>query len=132
MRKRILISDLLLLCIQGLIESVSAQRGGARSRITQRDTAVVRLTNTTHPRLRIAIDRGRVSADLPIERVVLMFKSSPEQEVDLEQFLGDQQNPSSPQFHRWLTPEQFGERFGASLEDVALVTAWLEGHGRAK
>src|SRR5260370_7434377 len=30
----------------------------------------------------------------------------------LEQLLADQQNPSSSQSHRWLTPEEFNLRFG--------------------
>src|ERR1035437_10111279 len=33
-----------------------------------------------------------------------------------------------PDYHRWLSPEQYADRFGASLDDIAKITAWLERH----
>jgi uncharacterized protein (TIGR03437 family) len=47
----------------------------------------------------------------------------------LEAFLAEQQSASSPNFHRWLTPEQFGDRFGLSKGDTDKVRAWLESQG---
>jgi len=35
--------------------------------------------------------------------------------------LADQQNPSSPQFHKWLTPEEYGDRFGLSAGDHSKI-----------
>jgi pseudomonalisin len=107
------------------------QPSGNRARIVHAvdDRTVVRLPNTTHGQIRLNPDRGRVPADLPMNRIVMTLKSSPEQEAELEQLLADQQNPASPRFHQWLTPEQFGERFGASLEDIGVITQWLRGHG---
>jgi uncharacterized protein (TIGR03437 family) len=49
--------------------------------------------------------------------------------ASLDSFLAEQQNPASPNFHRWLTPEQFGDRFGLSAGDVAKVRIWLESQG---
>src|SRR2546425_11641842 len=117
--------------LSSLIESLEAQRETARSRITKSisDSSVVRLRNTTHSRIRTAIDKGRVQPDLPMERVILMLKSSPEQEDELEQLLAQQQDPSSSQYHQWLTPQQFGGRFGASIEDINVITKWLRSHG---
>jgi len=121
----------LLLLFSGLIESSEAQRETPRPRITRsiNDNSVVRLRNTTHSRIRTAIDKGPVPADLPMERVILMLKSSPEQEAELEELLVQQQDPSSPHYHQWLTPQQFGQRFGTSLQDVNQITEWLETHG---
>jgi pseudomonalisin len=89
----------------------------------------IRLPRTTHPRIRRAQDNGRVAQDLQMDRAVLTLKSSPEQQADLERLLADQQDPSSPQYHQWLTPQQFGERFGPSTEDVSVITNWLQSHG---
>ena len=49
----------------------------------------------------------------------------------LGKLLADQQNPSSADYHHWLTPEQFADRFGVSEADVGKVRAWLESVGLA-
>jgi len=64
-----------------------------------------------------------------MERMTIMFKSSDAQQAALEQFLGEQQDPASPNYHRWFTPEEFGERFGLSPNDVNAVVRWLETQG---
>src|SRR5437870_11012860 len=89
----------------------------------------VRLPQTTHSRIRQARDRGRVAADLSMDRVVLTLKSDPAQQAELENFLAEQQDPSSPHFHEWLTPQQFGQRFGASAADIDTIVQWLQSHG---
>ncbi len=48
---------------------------------------------------------------------------------DLSQLLSDQQNPSSPRYHRWLTPEQFDSRFGRTPAEVRAVSKWLSARG---
>jgi uncharacterized protein (TIGR03437 family) len=64
-----------------------------------------------------------------LDHVAVMIKPSAAQQSDLEQLLGDQQNPSSPRFHRWLTPGEYGDRFGLSASDHSKVVAWLAGEG---
>jgi len=64
-----------------------------------------------------------------MERVLLQLSSSPAQEAALEQLLADQQDPASPRYHAWLTPEQFGEQFGAMQADIDTVTSWLASQG---
>jgi uncharacterized protein (TIGR03437 family) len=66
---------------------------------------------------------------MKMDRVVLLVKRSAAQQTELDQLLADQQNPSSPQFHRWLTPEEFGNRFGLSTDDLSKVAAWLSSEG---
>src|SRR2546425_8709160 len=111
---------LLIACMCAPFQALSGQgerqSRPARRRITESvdDRKPVRLPNSTHSRIRRALDEGRVSAELPMDRAVLSLKSSPEQQADLERFLAEQQDPSSPHYHEWLTPQQFGERFGAS------------------
>jgi len=47
----------------------------------------------------------------------------------LESFLREQQDPSSANYHRWLTPEQFADRFGLGNNDIAKLTSWLRSQG---
>src|SRR4029077_15353454 len=39
------------------------------------------------------------------------------------------QSKSSPNYHAWLTPAQFGQQFGTADEDIQSVTSWLQSHG---
>jgi subtilase family serine protease len=48
---------------------------------------------------------------------------------DLARLLADQQNPASPEYHRWLTPDAFTSRFGPTAADLARVTQWLKKKG---
>ncbi|HEV7987482.1 MAG TPA: protease pro-enzyme activation domain-containing protein, partial [Candidatus Binataceae bacterium] len=47
----------------------------------------------------------------------------------LDQLLADQQNPSSSQYHQWLTPKQFNERFGPTQAHTQAVVRWLKSQG---
>ncbi|MGA2268739.1 MAG: protease pro-enzyme activation domain-containing protein [Bryobacteraceae bacterium] len=64
-----------------------------------------------------------------MDHTLILFKPSSAQQADLDQLLADQQNPSSPLFRRWLTPEEFGNRFGLSASDHSKVVAWLASEG---
>jgi uncharacterized protein (TIGR03437 family) len=61
--------------------------------------------------------------------MTLVFQRTPEQRADLNRLLEQQQNPSSPNYHNWLTPEEFGERFGASADTLNRMAAWLRTEG---
>jgi pseudomonalisin len=74
-------------------------------------------------------DAGTVSADLAINNLTLVLARSPHMERAYTQFLQDQQNPGSPNYHHWLTPVEVGERFGVSSHDIHAVTAWLQSQG---
>ena len=50
-------------------------------------------------------------------------------QAQLDQLLADQQDPSSPSFRRWLTPQQFGDRFGLPVADYEQIVALLQNHG---
>jgi subtilase family serine protease len=61
--------------------------------------------------------------------VTLAFKKSDAQQAALEQLLRQQQEPASPLFRKWLTPEQYADRFGLSQDDIVKITAWLGSSG---
>ncbi|PYV96250.1 MAG: hypothetical protein DMG89_18325 [Acidobacteria bacterium] len=90
---------------------------------------VTALRGNTHPLARPEFDRGAAPANLPMQRILLVLKRSAEQEAALRKLLDDQQDKNSPQYHTWLTPEEFGRQFGASDQDIQIVTGWLQSHG---
>lgn len=74
-------------------------------------------------------DRGPVDPSTKLNYVRLMFQPSAAQQAALEQLLRDQQNPHSPNFRKWLTPEQYADRFGVSQADINQVLGWMRSQG---
>ena len=74
-------------------------------------------------------DRGPVDAGLPLDHLLLQLQRSPESEAALESYIGELNDSTSPNFHKWLTPAQLGEQFGPAESDIQAVTSWLTGHG---
>jgi hypothetical protein len=86
------------------------------------------LKGNTHPLARAEFDLGTAPATLPMQRMLLVLKRSAEQESALRKLLDDQQDKSSPSYHKWLTPEDYGKQFGPTDTDIQTVTAWLQSH----
>ena len=86
-------------------------------------------TGEIHPRATSDTDRGPVARSLTLDYVTLSLAQSAAQQVDLDQLLIEQQTPGSPNYHRWLTPEEYADRFGVSEDDLKLIVGWLEGQG---
>ncbi len=59
----------------------------------------------------------------------IVFKQSAAQRADFANLLQEQQNPNSPNYHAWLTPDQYADRFGLSPTDLAKVISWIESGG---
>jgi Pro-kumamolisin, activation domain/Bacterial Ig-like domain (group 3) len=76
-----------------------------------------------------AADLGAAPAELKLDTLTLRFNMTAAQQADLDQLLAAQLNPASPSYHQWLTPEQFGARFGLSASDLATVSSWLTSQG---
>src|SRR5271166_1279648 len=104
---------------------------GPQPRIAQaiNDHNVVRLVGNTPPFARPKADLGAASPTLQLKHMRLLLKRSDAQEAELKALMKEQQQPGSPNFRKWLTPEEFGARFGVSNEDIAKITAWLSSHG---
>ncbi|HST12106.1 MAG TPA: S53 family peptidase [Terriglobales bacterium] len=97
--------------------------------IDDRDT--ISLRGNVHPMLQKATDQGRMDGNTKLEGVSLVFKRTAEQDAAVEKLLADQQNPNSPSYHKWLTPEQYADRFGVSAVDMNKVASWLQSQGFA-
>ena len=119
----------------GLLSSTSAvyaQPSGRPTRVIREgidETRLVRLVGNTRPEATPQNDRGIVSDDLVLDHMLLQLKRSPEREAAMKQYIGDLHNSQSPNYHQWLTAEQFAEHYGIAQEDVATVTGWLTSHG---
>ncbi|MFZ0759420.1 MAG: protease pro-enzyme activation domain-containing protein, partial [Candidatus Sulfotelmatobacter sp.] len=89
----------------------------------------VALARSVHPKAQPQYDRGAVEPSFALSYVTLVVAPSPSQQIALDQLLAQQQDRSSPNYHKWLTPEQYAERFGLSQNDVNKISAWLKAQG---
>jgi len=87
------------------------------------------LENSLHPMAQARFDAGRMAADTRLEGISLVFNRSAAQEAGLQALIAAQQNPASPLYHQWLTPDQFAARFGMADADLNKVQNWLEQQG---
>lgn len=87
------------------------------------------ITGHLHPLAQREYDRGEVDPAMPMDHMLVLFQPTTEQQAGLDELLAAQQNPSSPLFHQWLLPEEFGDRFGLSAADQSKVAAWLAAEG---
>jgi hypothetical protein len=116
----------------GLLGLGSPLSAGAQAipRITSQveNSGLVSLPNSVHPWARAQFDRGPAPANMS-GRMVMVLKRSPEQEAALQTLLAAQQDPHSPNYHKWLTPEDFGKRFGVADADLQTVSGYLSARG---
>ncbi len=114
-----------------VLSSVAQSQTAAASRTTGAVDERVRVTlrGNVHPLAQAQYDQGPVADSFPAERMLLLLQRSPERETALRQFLQDAHRPGGTTYHKWLTPEQFGEIYGPEDSDVAAVSGWLQGHG---
>jgi subtilase family serine protease len=64
-----------------------------------------------------------------MDHMLLELQRSPEREQALENFIDQQYDSSSPNFHRWLTAVQFGQIYGPATPDIEAVSGWLRSSG---
>ena len=113
-------------CLSSIAQQPAVQPRIART-IDEADLTVLR--GNTHPLALARYDRGAAPASTAMGRMLLVLKRSPEQEAALTHLLDEQQDKSSPNYRKWLTPEQFGKQFGLADADIQAVTSWLQTHG---
>lgn len=89
----------------------------------------VTLAGNVSPLARMGLEVGAVPADTRMDKMLLLLKPSETQQQELDALVEAQQDPFSSEYHHWLTPDEFGSRFGASDADVGRVTAWLGAQG---
>lgn len=132
MRGTLVLWSLVLTCLLFLIIPSLAQQAVAPPPLIQHaidESQLTTLKGNTHPLARAQFDVGLAPPNLPMQRMLLVLKHSPEQEIALRRLLDEQHDRTSANYHAWLTPEQFGRQFGPSDQDIQIVTSWLQSHG---
>ena len=74
-------------------------------------------------------DLGAVGGDFSLDNITLVLRPSTAQQTALEELLKDLQDPASKNYHSWLTPEGYADRFGASAADIQKIADWLQSAG---
>jgi uncharacterized protein (TIGR03437 family) len=118
-------SILCFCCLSAALLHAQQDRIAARIDINRR----VPLRGHVHPNARPQYDRGPVAPSFLVPAITVFLKPSSAQQSALQRTLADQQDPASPNYHRWLTPEQYANSFGASQSDTDKIVAWLEAQG---
>ena len=106
--------------------------GSARSAGNEHAAAasdLVKLPGHVPTMARAQFDGGEASASLKLTGLDITLAKTPEQDADLKAFLSAVNDPHSSVYHHWLTPTQYGQRFGACDTTIKLVTEWLESNG---
>ncbi len=120
----------LLLGVSGLFQ-VSQAQVVLQDRITQPvdNASMSPLTGSVHPMAKAEFDQGLADNSKVIQGMSIQFKRSAAQEASLTALLKAQQDRSSPSYHKWLTPADFGQLFGMSSADLDKVSGWLQEEG---
>ncbi|HEX8812454.1 MAG TPA: S53 family peptidase, partial [Terracidiphilus sp.] len=117
--------------IAGLFSSLSFAAVPDRIPSAIDSSQMVQVKGNMHGLAQARYDLGRADSSRMLHSVTLVFHPSAAQQQDLNNLLAEQQDRSSPNYHKWLTPAQFADRFGMSRGDIKRVTAWLQSQGFA-
>lgn len=124
-----ILSSLILLVSGGFVALRSQTTGRELIRERVDESRRVTLGGNTRPEVSTANDLGEVSDGLALEHIMFQLKRSPQQEKEVEAFVASLQNAASPNFHKWLTAAEFGQKFGVAESDIQIITDWLQSHG---
>ena len=86
------------------------------------------LAGSRPPRALPADDIGAVPPP-PLHGISLVFSRSAAQQAALDALVAAQQNPASPLYHQWITPDQYAAQFGVADSDIAAAETWLAAAG---
>jgi uncharacterized protein (TIGR03437 family) len=89
----------------------------------------VTLAGQRHRSARPELDEGSADPSFRVAGITIHFKPSAAQSAELEKLLAEQQDQASPNYHRWLTPEEYADRFGLAQADMDKVASWLRAQG---
>ncbi len=129
-RLRLLLSGLLFVSSLLVLNPARVQ-GQVQPRVVEAVDNAKRVTlpGNVHPLARAEFDRGAASDALPMSRMLLLLKRSDAQEAALQDYLEKQQDKSSPNYHQWLAPQEYGAQYGPADADIQAVTDWLGQQG---
>ncbi len=89
----------------------------------------VTLRGSVHHKALPEYDQGPVDPAMRLGTITLLTVPTASQQKALNQLLAQQLDPKSSNYHKWLTPQQYADRFGLSQNDVQQMAAWLKLQG---
>ncbi|MGA9717097.1 MAG: Ig-like domain repeat protein [Acidobacteriaceae bacterium] len=95
------------------------------------ESQVATIQEKTLPLAQARFDRGRLPDGMPTGHMLMLLRRSDAQQQALDRLIAEQKDPKSPNYRKWLTPEQFGAQFGVADADVQAVTSYLAAQGFA-
>ncbi len=104
-----------------------AQQGRIKEQVN--DSVRVELTGQIDRSVSESVDLGEAERQSPANRIVMVLAGSAAQHAQLRQLLRSQHQHGQKQYHEWLSPTAFAERFGIARSDLALIRSWLESQG---
>lgn len=131
-RKFLSVSSLAGLLFMGLVTVTSGQVSQrATTMVTRSVNGADRVTlyGNTHPLVRNATNLGPVADDMRLDHLQLQLKRSEDAQEELDRYIEELHDPQSPNFHKWNTATEFGEKFGLSQQDIDAVKSWLQAEG---
>ncbi len=133
MRPIISVSASFAFCLGSLPSTVAQdpQQTPVTARITRKinESSLVTLHGNTPPLAQPKYDAGAAPGGKIASRLILVLARSAAEEASLQTWMDSVHDVNSPNYQQWLTPEEFGKRFGVSDADLATVESWLVGHG---
>jgi subtilase family serine protease len=93
------------------------------------EARLVTLAGNTRPEANAKNDLGPVDDSLLLDHMQLLLRRSDKTQQELDAYTESLTDKNSPNYHRWLTPDEFGARFGVAQEDIDTVAGWLSSHG---
>lgn len=92
----------------------------------QTDAQTVALRGTVSPQALKLPTYGDLPATQTLPLQIWFKRRNQEQ---LNALLAGQQDPRSPQYHKWLTPQEYAGRFGVTRSEFDEVSKWLTSEG---
>jgi len=121
------IAPALLLASAAFADAPASPRNRIAEALNPADNIVLR--GSVQPLAQARYEIGRIEGDTVLHGVSLYFGPSQAQQADLEELLRQQQDPLSPNYRAWLTPQQYASRFGLSAADQDRIKNWLRSQG---
>ena len=126
---RLFVAAVLMMATLPMVAQVASTAVAPRIGAEINSNEKTALPNSKLPRAQAQYDGGRVAAATRLQGISIYFNRTVSQEAALKALMAAQQTPGSPQYHQWLTPEQFASQFGMADSDIAKVENWLEQQG---
>lgn len=122
-----ILSRILVLSLLLCSTAVFADNGKSKRHVDDNDT--VSTHGNVPPQGEARDDRGPSDRNLKFEKMILLLQPRANSRDSIAQLVSQLNDPKSPNYHQWLTPTQFGKRFGITDDDLSDITDWLQSHG---